>query len=149
MKLIFNTIVVLIFICLISINTYPLVEANEDVDLAHLMANLQYFLHKTGLSITATDPRLVEFYIHELDESIEEIEGINNYEGYPIGELTKAMLLPSFEIFKKSIKKIDVKAVHSAYLNLIQACNNCHAATKHEFIKITHNESNPFLQTFD
>ena len=149
MKLIFNGIVIIIFVCLISINTYPPVEANEDVELAHLMANLQYFLHKTSLSITATDPRLVEFYIHELEESIEVIEGIKDYEGYPIGELTKAMLLPSFEIFEKSIKKNDANAAHSAYLNLIQACNNCHTATNHEFIKIKQNESNPFLQSFD
>ena len=149
MKLIVNISYIFIFICLFSVNTYSQNDASEEIELAHLMANLQYFLHKTGLSITTTDPRLAEFYIHELEESIEEIEGIKDYEGYPIGELTKAMLLPSFDIFEKSIKKNDAKAAHSAYLNLIQACNNCHTATKHEFIKIKHIESNPFLQSFD
>ena len=41
----------LYFLC-----TFNLVQANdsEEVELAHLMSNLQYFMHKVGLSITGS-----------------------------------------------------------------------------------------------
>lgn len=121
----------------------------EDVELAHLMSNLQYFMHKVGLSIIAENSKLAKFYAHELEEAIEEVMEVESYDDYPIGQLTKSMLLPAFSTLDEKIESADLKAADDGYEALINACTSCHIATKHEFIKIQRNNTNPYLQSFE
>ena len=135
----------LYFLC-----TLNFVQANdsEEVELAHLMSNLQYFMHKVGLSIAAENNKLAKFYVHELEEAIEEIMEVESYDDYPIGQLTKSMLLPVFSKLDEKIESADLKIADEGYEALINACTSCHIATKHEFIKIQRNNTNPYLQSF-
>lgn len=121
----------------------------EDVELAHLMANIQYFMHKAGLSISAENNKLANFYLHELEEVIEEVEQVESYDGYPIGQLTKSMLSSSFEALENKVKSSDMNGANDKYEALISACNGCHVATAHGYINIQHNDVNPYLQSFE
>ena len=71
------------------------IYANGDISLVEKMGDMQKFLHKTGLSLRAKNDDLIHFYLHELEETIEELEGFGTYKEKPIGELFKKILVSS------------------------------------------------------
>jgi len=119
------------------------------VDLVGTMGSLQYFAHKTHLSLNAKNQELANFYAHEIEEQLEALEGIKQYHGQPIGELSKSMLVPSFEAFEASLKKGEWRAAQKNFKVMINTCNACHQATQHGFIKIELSDKNPYMQAFE
>ena len=136
----------LYFICPVS---FIQASESEEIELAHIMSNLQYFMHKIGLSIAAENNKLAKFYVHEFEEMVEEVLEIESYDNYPIGQLTKSILLPIFLTLGEKINSENMQAANEGYEKVIDACNNCHTKTNHEFIKIQRNDINPYLQSFD
>ncbi len=135
----------LYFLCTVN---FIQASESEEVELAHIMSNLQYFMHKIGLSIAAENNKLAKFYVHELEEAIEEVLEVESYDDYPIGQFTKSILLPAFLTLDEKIESADMDTADEEYEKLIKACNNCHMLTNHEFIKIQRNDANPYLQSF-
>lgn len=121
----------------------------SDVDLVGTMGALQYFAHKTHLSLNAKNQQLANFYAHEIEEQLEALEDIKQYHGQPIGKLSKAMLEPSFEAFEASLKAGDWSAAQQKFKLMINTCNACHQATQHGFIKIELSDKNSYLQSFE
>jgi len=121
----------------------------SDVDLVGTMGALQYFAHKTHLSLNAKNQELANFYAHEIEEQLEELEGIKQYHGQPIGQLSKSMLVPAFETFETALKKGDWDAAQQTFKAMINTCNVCHQATQHGFIKIELSDKNPYIQAFE
>lgn len=112
-------------------------EEDEHYELAKAMGYLQTFSHKLYLAGENENWELSEFYAHEIEETIEEIEKAKVVdEGYDISKLVGTMTNPSFEKVEKSIYEKDVKAFTDSYKLLVQSCNACHQTTKHQFIKI-------------
>ncbi|RUA31164.1 MAG: hypothetical protein DSY77_13305 [Bacteroidetes bacterium] len=112
-------------------------EEDEHYELAKAMGYLQTFSHKLYLAGENENWELSEFYAHEIEETIEEIEEAKVVdEGYDISKLVGTMTNPSFEKVEKSIYEKDVKAFTDSYKLLVQSCNACHQTTKHQFIKI-------------
>lgn len=136
-----------LFLSLGSSTSYA--SGNEEGNLIGMMADMQYFLHKAGLSIEAENAKLSHFYLHELEETIEQLESFGNYKDQRIGELVKSMLTPSFEALEDSLETEDYEQTWGKYESLMDSCNRCHQATKHEFINIEFNGSNPYMQSFD
>ena len=56
--------------------TSEIAEEEEGGDPVQLMTNMQYFLHKAGLSLRAGNMELADFYAHELEEMISELKTI-------------------------------------------------------------------------
>lgn len=127
----------------------PLAHAGDEPDIIETMGKMQRFMHKLGLSVAAKHPELVDFYAHELEESIEAAESIDQYHDIPVGELVEAMLVPAFEAFEQAVEAKDHAQVGERYAGLIKACNACHQATGFDFIKISPNDSNPYMQSFE
>ena len=120
----------------------------EEPGLAEQMRLLQYYMHKLNLSLEGENQPLAKFYAHEVEEVIEAVEQIESYDGHAIGALTKAMLAPGFERFEKDLDSGDLGKAVSSYDAVINACNSCHLATKHGFIKIRKSADNPYMQSF-
>jgi len=120
-----------------------------DDGLVELMGSLQYFSHKLGLSIDAGNKKLAGFYAHEVEEVIETLEEIENYNGKPISKMVKIRLLPPFHQLEKAVKSGNTGAASGAFGDMVDACNGCHVATAHGYIKIQRSTTNPFMQSFE
>lgn len=123
--------------------------AEEEPDMIGTMGQMQLFLHKLSLSIDAGNTELADFYAHELEETIEVAESIETYHDIPVGQLTEAMLVPSFESFEKALDGDERERIESSMGDLIKACNTCHQATGYGFIHIQPSEFNPYMQSFE
>lgn len=119
--------------------------------LAALMESIQTYTHKLQLSIEAGNPKLADFYLHELEETAEYVaEEIDSYDGHAIGKLMESMLLPALERLEKPLKsgKDAWPDVEQRFAEVIQTCNACHQATEHGYIKIAPAALNPYAQDF-
>lgn len=117
--------------------------------LAALMHTLQTHSHKLQLSVAARNGELAYFYLHELEETATEISvEIEEYDGYPIGSLTREMLLPAVESLEESVKARDWETSDARFAKLLKSCNACHLVAGHGFIRIAPAEGNPFAQDF-
>ena len=140
--LLFGAVVVL---CLLQNVQTP---AAETVELVEYMRRLQYFAHKVGLAIEAKNEPLADFYLHELDEIIEKLRDVKAYDGYPISKLANQLLEPAFDKLERRVEGQQFSQAQADYEALLKACNSCHQATKHGYIKIEKRLDNPFLQSF-
>lgn len=123
--------------------------ASSDDGLVGNMGKLQYFTHKTGLSLKAGNQKLAAFYIHELEEAVEDLVSFGQYKKFDIGKMTKKILLPEFKQFEQAFKMGDPAPTWKAFITVIESCNTCHRASRHGFINIKFNEQNPYMQTFE
>lgn len=118
-------------------------------ELAPYMNHLQRHTHKLGLSIQAKNKPAADFYLTELSETFELVQKkFPSYDGYQIAALSKAMIDPAKPALTKALAASDWPTAAIAYDKYVAACNNCHVAVKHEFIKITVPTGNPFNQSF-
>jgi len=123
-------------------------SADEEGGLITVMQNLQYFMHKTALSLDARNQELVDFYAHEIEESIEVVEEIEKFKQHNIEKMIKATLVPTFERFEKSVKKNDLDKADEQFADMVTACNQCHTQVQRPFIKIKRVDTNPYMQSF-
>ena len=118
-------------------------------ELAASMGDLQRFAHKLGLSLHHSNQPLAQFYLHEMEETLEEIsDKIPTHDGLPIKALLSTILLPPLSQLDSALEHGDFEQSLKAWPNVIQACNRCHAATEHAFIRISDIRENPFNQDF-
>ncbi len=127
----------------------PVKASDEgDVELVALMQSLQYFTHKLSLSVDAKNQKLANFYAHEIEEVIEQIEKVESYDGHAVGKLVDFHLEKPFEALEKAIKSNNASDMKVKLDELIASCNKCHKATDHGYIVIKKNTNNPFMQSF-
>jgi len=126
-------------------------DIEEDhYELAKAMSYLQTYSHKLFLAGENENWELSEFYAHEIEETLEEIEnGKVVDEGFDISKLVGTMTNSAFEKVEQSIHDQDKKTFADSYKLLVQSCNACHQTTKHQFVKIeVPTNQNPFNQSF-
>lgn len=136
----------------------PLADVSAKVELAPPMGELQRLTHKLSLSIGGRDLELTAFYAYESLELLREIQReIPEYDGHPIALLIDRMAMPAYETSTRALTAAGDSAspartreVEGAVAGLVAACNGCHEATRHGFIRITDERSrNPFNQDFE
>ena len=121
-----------------------------DGELISLMAALQTYTHKLQLSLDRDTRELAAFYLHELEETIEAVNEVEEYDGHPIGQLSAAMLSPALERLGAALDGSGQTAAAGRELDaLLGACNACHTATEHAYIVIRRNDVNPYAQSFE
>lgn len=114
-----------------------------------MMSRLQTYTHKLQLSLDASNAELGDFYLHEIEEAAEYVvDNLPLYRDFPVGQLTREMLLPAIEAVEDAVESGDWAQSRTAYAELVQACNACHAATGKGYIHIVPAEGNPFAQDF-
>jgi hypothetical protein len=119
-----------------------------DVPLVQLMGRMQTYAHKLGLSIHAGNGPLAEFYAHEVEEVIEAVDRIDEYDGVRVSHLLQKTLKPAFEGLEAAIDSGDEADVDTRYEAMLDSCNACHRAAEHEYIVIERNNVNPYPQRF-
>ena len=134
---------------LITASLVARAASEEEVHLVDKMSALQVFMHKAGLSIRGGSLELADFYLHEIEEVLDEVAKIESYDGQPVGQLSGAMLGPSFHELEEAVDSGNPEAALSAYQVVIEACNSCHVATQFGIIKIEDRSTeNPYMQSF-
>jgi len=148
----YSFLIVLFFsLCSISctsINSETEEEA-EEYPLAVKMGYYQRYTQKLGLAGNEQNWQLADFYLHEIHEISEDlVDEKVVYDGYEIGVLVNKMLEPAIEKMEKTIEQEDSMLFKTNYKMLINNCNACHTATKHQYIKIIAPKENPYNQDF-
>lgn len=122
--------------------------ADSEGHFVEKMSSLQYFAHKTTLAIDNKNKPLTDFYVHELEEYIEDAAKVESYDGHPVGKLINSILMPSFEKLESAVKSGNWNNASSRLDELLNSCNSCHEQTEHGFINIERSSDNPFMQSF-
>lgn len=119
-------------------------------ELADAMGQLQTYTHKYALAVEAENHELATFYFHEVRASADGIiENIPGYEGYDIARFMNLFLVPTLEPVETALANKNWEQVRKRTIEMISACNSCHNATSHGFVKITPGfDNNPFNQDF-
>jgi hypothetical protein len=128
----------------------PVNESTATPELALLMGDLQRLTHKLALSADAGNAELAAFYLHESQEQLRKIQTeAPEYENLPIALLIDRLANPAYVPLQSAVTAKDAKRMREGIHGIIQACNACHTATQHAFIRITPGtEVNPFNQSF-
>ena len=122
--------------------------SSKPVELAVLMKNIQYFTHKLGLTLQAQNRPLATFYAHELEEGLQDIYALERHDTLPIGQIAKKLMPQPLSVLAQTIKNQE-QDPNEAFQKLLNACNQCHEATQHGFIRIIAPTNNPFNQSFE
>jgi hypothetical protein len=112
------------------------------------MGRLQYYAHKLGLAVGAGNRDLQGYYLHEVEEVIEQLEKVETLDGVEIGKLVKAKLVPAFEALETAVEQGNSQVVEEAYGAMLGACNNCHKAANRPYLRIIRRTDNPYMQSF-
>jgi cytochrome c553 len=114
------------------------VSAEKHYEVAPAMGDMQRFVEKLYFAGQARNWELANFYLHEIEETADEIIRANVFdEGVAVSAFLKTMLPPAIEATEEAIKAQDSRQFASRYEGLITSCNACHQSTKHGFVKIT------------
>lgn len=127
----------LILLALLSLFAASPATADDagDVALSPLMLRLQIHMDKLYWAGKAQNWPLAAFYAHELNETLETITKAKIVdEGVNVSALANPMLSGALGGLETATKA--KKGFEAAYTATVQACNGCHAATKHGFIRI-------------
>jgi hypothetical protein len=112
-------------------------EAAEELELAVYMQRLQWFSNKLYFAGTAGNAELAEFYLHEIEETMETIVNGNPMEdGKPIVDHVRTYGLEEAERFYSHVQNHGLSEFKDKYTSLINSCNSCHVVVDHSFIKI-------------
>ena len=124
-------------------------EEESELELATFMGQLQTMAHKLNLSIVAENPELSGFYLHEVEEVLEQIEALfPQHDGFPVGEMVTSFALRALDPVEEGLLDEDWSYAARSYERFVESCNGCHDATGHPFIEIVTTSMNPFNQNF-
>ena len=115
----------------------PSDEEEHAVSLGQHMAYFQRYADKLYFAGTASNWELADFYAHELEETTEAVEAAGYVEdGVEINSLLASLFTEPLENVEEAVDARDVEAFRSAYGGLVTACNTCHEAAEHGFVRI-------------
>ncbi|WP_027003724.1 hypothetical protein [Hugenholtzia roseola] len=120
-------------------------KENEHYELAKAMGYMQRFAEKIYWAGKEKNWELAAFYVHEAEETAEEIiahKPIKNEK--EIAPLVAQMFIPALEGLEEGIKAQDALLFGQKYQTLIQTCNACHAASGYGIIKLQVPTQNSF-----
>jgi len=117
-------------------------KATDYYELADAMTKLQRHINKLWFAGKNKNWELANFYAHEIEEVMEEVEKREVMEeGVNISKLIPLMGYPAVKKVEEAIKQEDIEAFNLEYANLITNCNSCHKTSKYSFIQIKIPES--------
>ncbi|WEK17553.1 MAG: hypothetical protein P0Y49_12180 [Candidatus Pedobacter colombiensis] len=105
------------------------------------MSSIQVHHNKLWFAGISNNWKLADFEVGEIQESM---DGIRQYCTDRPETQSLPMIDPALDNIRKAIQQQNSAAFKKGYINLTNACNSCHQATKHEFNVITVPSSPPF-----
>lgn len=111
-------------------------SSEHEMELAVYMGRMQLYMNKLFFAGTVQNADLRDFYIHELEEAMEEIaEAKVIDDGVDISQNIEMFGLAQLEVFEKAIAENPTQFTES-YNAFVNSCNSCHVASKYPFIII-------------
>jgi len=107
-------------------------------DIKQVMARKLYYADKTWHAGQGRDWQAAGWYawqVWRMGNSIAEA-GIENANG-PLAKLEQSMFLPTIDPLIEAMRNDDVAAFEARYRDMVAACNACHAATEHAYVRIS------------
>ncbi len=121
----------------------------EEAELALYMSHMQRWSHKLMLGVEAQNQAVSDFYLHELEETLETVRAeAPTYEGYEIAQLSETLLAPQLDSLRGALEQANWSVVDERLEATVTACNQCHEATDHGFLQVAVTTDNPFAQDF-
>ena len=106
-------------------------------ELADVMGKMQWHTNKLFFAGKYNNWELADFYVEELEEALEELEESGLVENdISYGPLAKSITSDPINKLREAIESEQSDNFNDAYLGMVRACNNCHVASKHAFIRI-------------
>jgi len=100
-----------------------------------LMMELQHRHATLWFAGEAENWPLVDYFLHEMEELIEDIEEIHPvYREVPVAEMLAEMTVPAIELLEEAVEREDRGAFVAAYDRLTAACNACHVASDRDAV---------------
>lgn len=121
-------------------------------DVREVMARKLLYADKTWHAGRARDWQGAGWYAWQVRRMAGEIAeaGLTNANG-PLAELEQAIFLPTIEPLIDAMRANDASAFEARYRDMVAACNACHAATDHAYVRIAvpGEGVGPWNQTFE
>jgi hypothetical protein len=113
-------------------------EAEEGIEVAVVMGRMERFHTKWWLAGGEGNAALAAFYLHELEEAMEEVAEAHVVEdnGVDVSANMRTYGLPVVKELERKLKEQGVAAMHADADVLVATCNSCHVATGHSFIRV-------------
>ena len=109
----------------------------ETIEVAIVMGRIQRFHQKFWQAARAGNKDLVQFYLHEMEEAMDEVAQAGVIEeGIDVSEQMRIYGLSAIEQFEEKLKQEGVKAVLADGELLVNSCNSCHRTSGYPQIKI-------------
>lgn len=141
-------IVVLGVVVTVQINRLQQVVADSaagDYELAIGMNHLQVWTDKLYFSGVAENWELADFYLHEIEETVEDMMKANLVKNdQPLTPLLEALLVPEIEQLENVVDDANGETFLRHYDLLVNACNVCHANTGYGYIQMQRPERPAF-----
>jgi hypothetical protein len=116
--------------------TQPDIAPEAHVHIIDYMIQMQYFANKVYYAGINNNSDLLGFYIHEMEEVMEDLEGHDlQKDGISVSKNLKLFGIEPLELFEQNIKNSPEQftAHYDAWIN---QCNACHGVFKKPFIQI-------------
>ncbi len=106
-------------------------------DVKRLMAWKQHYADKTWHAGRARDWQAAGWYAWQVRRMAGEIVDAGLVTGNgPLAELEQTMFLPTIDPLIDAMRANDLRAFEAGYRDMVAACNACHAATDHAYVRI-------------
>lgn len=118
--------------------SHDLGEEDYDLEVAEYMARIHGYSNKLYFAAQAGEDDLVDFYLHEMEEAMEELEHAEIIEdGFNVSQAIRTFGLGGLEEYKSAYGSGGAEGVDSYHSELILRCNACHAQSGHGFLQMT------------
>ncbi len=112
-------------------------HGEEDLEVAIVMGRMQRFHQKFWGALEAGNAELAAFYLHELEEAMEEVAEANIVEeAADVSASMRTYGLPVVEHLEEKLKAEGIAGLRAEADLLVNSCNSCHQHTGYPFIKI-------------
>lgn len=114
------------------------VHEKEDIEVAEIMGRMERHHAKWWLAGREGNAELAGFYLHELEEAMEELAEAHVVEdnGVDVSANMRTYGLPIVKELERKLKQEGVAAMHADADVLVATCNSCHVASGFPFIKV-------------
>ncbi|MDQ3102124.1 MAG: hypothetical protein M3R08_12100 [Bacteroidota bacterium] len=109
----------------------------EEIEVAIIMGRIQRFHQKFWIAARAQNAPLAQFYLHEMEEAMEEIADAQLHDdGVDISTNMRTYGLAMNKHLQTILENQGVDQLLTGSGSLVKACNSCHVASGYEMIKI-------------
>ena len=112
-------------------------EDHEEIEIAIYMGRIQRYHQKWWAAGQAGNAELAGFYLHEMEEAMEEIATARVMdEGVDVSAHMRTYGLAAVEALEKKLKEEGVAAMHADAGLLAKTCTTCHVECGHPYLRI-------------